>query len=317
MPYIRNKRTGETIFVPDEPASPQGIPIGMQDPAMPYKAQGAALDNQSKVAGMQNDAQRIALERERVRLAQMAQGNAATAAQQTHEIKQRDVRQNPISDRDQTLINGMRGQQGDLSGVLRDIAAAQDAVKRFSPSPARGRLFSMGVPEEDDWAVTAAAKNLFGLALPDQDKEDYQRLVGLQSQGVLNSQIAQKGPQTESDAARMKLANVSPNKDVRVNADILAEQQYDTLMKQSRAGFYETWANNLGSTHAINGQGKTADQVWAEQYDRGLRQMREKTNARRSTGAPRKGGGTSMGWYGVPKDAPRKGGDWKIERVPD
>lgn len=44
MPTIRDKLTGETFYVPDEPASPRGIPIGPQDPTMDYKAPHAAAD---------------------------------------------------------------------------------------------------------------------------------------------------------------------------------------------------------------------------------------------------------------------------------
>ena len=51
MPTLRNKRTGETIFVPDQPSAPQGFPIGLQDPTMPYKAPGAVADiNQSQAS---------------------------------------------------------------------------------------------------------------------------------------------------------------------------------------------------------------------------------------------------------------------------
>lgn len=52
--------SGKPVWQDD---APRGIPIGMQDPTMPYKAQGAALDNQGKAANIQNDAARIALAR--------------------------------------------------------------------------------------------------------------------------------------------------------------------------------------------------------------------------------------------------------------
>lgn len=206
--------------------------------------------------------------------------------------KARTLTQNPISEKDQAMINAMRLNQGDLPGVLRDITGAQAAVDRFQPSPGKGALYSLGVPEDDDWAITAGLKNLVGLALPEQGKQDYQTLRGLQNQGVLNAQLAQKGPQTESDAARMKLVGVSPNKATGTNAQLLAEQQYDTMMKNQRPAFFEYWANKLGSTHALNGARKSADQVWTEQYQRGLQQMRNGPGYRaaqgRPTAAPRK-----------------------------
>lgn len=58
MPTIRDKLTGETFYVPDEPASPRGIPIGPQDPTMDLKRPqaGATLDGtQVNTAGQRID----------------------------------------------------------------------------------------------------------------------------------------------------------------------------------------------------------------------------------------------------------------------
>ena len=188
--------------------------------------------------------------------------------------KVRELRQNPLGETDQAFINKMREGAGDLPGVLRDITAAQAAVDRFQPFPGKGIAYSAGTPTDDNGPVTGALKGLVGLALPDQSQEDYQTLSRLQNAAVLNAQLAQKGPQTESDAIRMKLSSVSPNRDVRPNAQLLAEQQYDTQMKMERPSFYTYWANQLGSTQALNSKGQTADQVWNEYYSGGLRKMR-------------------------------------------
>lgn len=61
MPYIRNKRTGETVFVPDQQAGPQGIPIGPQDPAEQYRGPAAATGIASQQSNMRNDAIRTGL----------------------------------------------------------------------------------------------------------------------------------------------------------------------------------------------------------------------------------------------------------------
>lgn len=200
--------------------------------------------------------------------------------------KQKNLSQNPISDRDQAMINTMRLGQGDLPGVLKDITAAQAAVDRFKPAPGRGSSYSWAVPEDNDWPITAWAKNRVAdvAGITQEDKDAYQTLLGLQNQGVLNSQLAQKGPQTESDAARMKLTGVSPNKGTNTNAQLLAEQQYDVMMKQQRPGFYEYWANRLGSTHALNGSRQSADQVWNDQYQRGLQKLRSSPSYRAVSG---------------------------------
>ena len=183
--------------------------------------------------------------------------------------------ENPISDRDQALINGMRQSLGDMPGVLRDIHAAATAVDRFQPEPGKGSKYSWMVPEDNDWPITAWAKNAVGAlaGLTQEDVDNYQAITSLQNQAVLNSQIAQKGPQTESDAMRMKLAGVSPNKGVLPNAQLLARQAYDADMKMRRPGFYEAWANRLGSTHALNKSGKSADDVWNESYQGGLQKL--------------------------------------------
>lgn len=267
MPYVRNKVTGETRWVPD--AQPP------RDPTFDYKGPQAGADLSKTVAGTANT---------------NANTNRTVVQTRGDELdnagKNRTLRQNPISEKDQALINAMRMGQGDLPGVLRDITAAQAAVDRFQPAPGRGTAYSWAVPEDNDWGITALGKNLigkvFGVSKPDSDA--YQTLVGLQNASVLNKQIEQKGPQTESDAARMKLTAVSPNKSTPVNAQLLAENQYDVMMKLQRPAFYEYWANQLGSTHALNGQRKSADQVWNEQYMRGLLKMRASAGYRRTTG---------------------------------
>jgi hypothetical protein len=279
MPYVRHKRTGEMVYVPDQqpPA----------DPTFPYQGPKAQADVKNTEAGT-------------TRTEVQTQGDILE-----NENKVRTMTQNPISDKDQALINKMRLDQGDLSGVLQDITAAQAAVDRFKPAPGRGSAYSWAVPEDDDMAITAWLKNRVGdiAGLSDEDRNAYQTLLGLQNQSVLNSQIEQKGPQTESDAARMKLAGISPNKGIGPNAVLLAEQQYDVLMKKQRPSYYEKWANKYGSTHALNKDGKTVDEVWNDSYLFGLEKMRNGPGYRRAAGK-----------VTLP---PRKDTGWKIERIGD
>ena len=289
MGYLRNKRTGEVVFVPDAPARPPA------DPTFPLKGPQAMADLQGKQAG-------------NVKTAVDTEGSRLDNIRTTEDITdaRRKRVQNPLAVRDQALINTMRLGQGDLAGVLRDITGAAAAVDRFKPAPGKGTSYSWAVPEDNDWPVTAWAKNTIAdiAGIPQESREAYQTLTGLQNQNVLNAQIAQKGPQTESDAIRMKLAGVSPNKDVLPNAQLLAEQNYDTRMKLERPAFYAYWANQLGSTHALNGQQKSADAVWNEQYQRGLTQMRSDTRYRTGKSQkrgmfgskPATGGNASPGW---------------------
>lgn len=211
---------------------------------------------------------------------------------------QREISQNPISETDQKFINEMRTGTGDMTTLLRDITAAQNAVDRFKPNPDRGVLFNNLVPEEDDWLPTAWAKKAGrGIAgISDQEVKDFQTLKSLQEARVLQAQQAQKGPQTEADALRMKMSDVSPAKAAQVNARILAEAQFDALMNQKEPEFYTIWANTWGSINAKNSRGETAGQVWAREYDKRLKQMRSDPRYIRATGAtPPKSGGND-GW---------------------
>lgn len=265
---------------------PANAPAMPADPTFGTKGPKAAAD----LTGQNLQNKKITVDTEGSAL-----DNQRTAAQ----IKDtyRGFTQNPISDRDQALINSMRMAQGDLPGVMRDIGAAASAVDRFKPEPGKGSKFSWMVPEDNDWPITAAAKNALGwvAGLTDQESEDYQTITSLQNQSVLNAQLAQKGPQTESDAVRMKLAGISPNKSVRPNAQLLARQAYDTDMKMRKPAFFEFWANRLGSTHALNAEGKSADQVWNESYAKGQQQLYRdpRYTGIFGRGRPKKSGGGS------------------------
>lgn len=237
-------------------SGPTATPVGPRNPEAPYKGPQAG----ATLGKTQADTTRTKVQ---------TQGDVLS-----NQNAQRALVQNPISETDQKFINTLREGALAASSQLKDISGAQAAVDRFQPSPGRGALYSWGVPESDDWAPTVGIKSLIGAFLPQQSKEDYQTLRGLQARSVLSESATQKGPQTEFDASRMAMAGVSPDKDVRPNAQALADSQYDAMMKQQQPEFFTYWANKLGSVNALNGQGKTAAQVWAEQYDRGLKKMR-------------------------------------------
>lgn len=105
MPYIRNKRTGETIFVPDQP---QGIPIGLQDPTMDLKRSQVQTGINAQQSNMANDAARLDLERQRLLLAQDAERRAAEAAERAAMATNA-----PIYDR-MTAIGNLENVAGDL-----------------------------------------------------------------------------------------------------------------------------------------------------------------------------------------------------------
>src|SRR3546814_9981784 len=101
---------------------------------------------------------------------------------------------------------------------LSQYRRAAGSIDRLGTGPWRGKVLDMAIPEEGGGfgdtigaATVGGAMGLFG-GLPEQTITDFQNLKGLQSGRVLKQQIAQKGPQTESDAARMKLTEISPSR---------------------------------------------------------------------------------------------------------
>lgn len=257
---VRRNDDGSLITLGPVNAAPQ-MPV---NPEFPYKGPqaGATLGKtQADTTKTIVDTQGSRLDNEK-KAAEIAAAN-------------RSLTQNPISEKDQSYLNVMRMNAGDLSGLLRDIGSAQEAVDRFKPSPGKGVLYEAGIPSDDDSLVsTFLQNNVVAPFLDPQAIQDYQKLRSTQASATLAQSQAQKGPQTEADAIRMKLAGVSPNVDVLPNAQILAEQQYNADMGQRKPGFYTYWANQLGSLSALNRDKKSVDQVWNEQYGRGLKQLK-------------------------------------------
>lgn len=304
MPYLRNKRTGEVIEV-----DASGRPVNAQrmpppDPTFDLQAPKVRTDIAQGQAGIGKT------QADTVRTRVQTTGDALA-----NQVTEKNIRQNPISEIDQKFINDMRAQTGDTNKLLRDISGAQASVDRFGTAPGRGTLYGMGTTTDEDGPVTALAKSALGAFLPDEKQADYQRLTGLQNARVLNSQIEQKGPQTESDAIRMKLTEISPNKAPRVNAQILADAQFESMMAQRRPGFFTYWANQFGSLNALNPQGKSAEQVWNEAYQQGLSKMRQGDGYNART-PPRRAGGKE-GWWGAARNAPRRGGVVNFDDLPE
>lgn len=277
MPYLRNKRTGEQIWVPDGPQAPA-------DPEFQYKGPAAAAGVGKTIA----DTTKTGVETKKT----------------IGEIykQQREIKQNPISEKDQTFINTMREESAAMPELIGQMQAAADAVNRFKPSPTRGALFNNVMPEDDDWLPTAALKGIGRWFTDDKSEEDYQTLRALQEGQALVKQQAQKGPQTEADTARIKASGVSPSKGQGPNALTLAEGTYNARLAQIKPEFFTKWANSFGSINAPNREGKTAGEVWAKIYQDGLNKMRQGKGYRAAqTGlrsAPRQpsGGAKFLGW---------------------
>lgn len=198
-----------------------------------------------------------------------------------------------LSEQDQTFLNNMRAQIGGIDETVSILGNAARLVDRFGTSPQKERRTRWGTEEADKTGPISGTLDWIGSKLfsaKPQDQEDWQQLKGLQNDAVLLKQQAQKGPQTESDAIRMQLASMSPDKYGRVNAQILGNTMLQARLSQMKPGFYTKWAQENGSVNAVNRNGKTADQMWKTLADRARNDfMRSNTPKRTSKPAQNDG----------------------------
>lgn len=203
----------------------------------------------------------------------------------------RDLRQTPISADDQKIIDAMRQNVGNMNETLNLFHGAAGVIDRFKTGPDRAAAVKDAVtpPEGGIWDSLRARfyRNLLGV--PQQDVDDYQALQRYAQEGVLQKQIAQKGPQTESDAIRMLISGVSPDKNVNLNAKIIGDATLGGLVAQKKPSFYTEWANRNGSIGALQ-DGKTVDQAWQEAVDRAYKKYNSDARITRLQG---QGGGQS------------------------
>lgn len=223
----------------------------------PLKVQGAVADIEGKQAGTQGQI----LQNQRIPV--QTQGDALS-----NEEARRKLTQNPISEKDQDFINKLRESAASIPQTIGTINSSAGAIDRFNPSQGKGALYGMFQAEDNDWPTTSAAKGIGRLFLDDQGVKDYEDLRSLQEKQVLNTQVEQKGPQTESDAARTKLSQIAPNKSKETNARLVGEAMYNAKMGAYKPSFYTQWANRFGSINAVNKSGKTADEVWTQVYNK-------------------------------------------------
>lgn len=178
-----------------------------------------------------------------------------------------------LSNPAQSFLNTLSQQAAEAAETSRIYDTSKKSIESLNPGPNRGRFLEVATPEENGGvldtlgaiAVGAPARVLGAITQPETDA--YQQLRGLQSKQVLSEQLLQKGPQTESDAARLMLTEISPMKSKEVNEDIINRGQWKAKRVQAKATFYAKWANKYG-LNGVSEHGNTADQVWAKQGDR-------------------------------------------------
>lgn len=272
---LRNKRTGEIIEVPDRP----GVrPVGPRDSMQPLRVQGAELGNQRTAQQIDADKQMLPL--------QIRKAEAELAKAQI------DAARSRVSPEDQKFINTMRENTGAIGETLGLLRNAEGLTRRMDPDTARWAKWGT---VEDGGGITdwLGAKIFGGMTTPAQ-KEDYQNLTALQNDAVLLKQMAQKGPQTESDAVRMQLATLSPFKMRGPNATIIGNAALNAALSQRKPEFYTRWISRNGGLNSPDRQGRTVDQAWRQVEALAARDFRRNQTAR---------------------PAKRKDDGWKIEEV--
>lgn len=269
------------------PAQPQGQVFKMSDPV--------------KDATVNTQIQQVGADLNKTQAMTGEYGANATRAQASAADTMRTIRQNPISEKDQAIIDGMRQQAAPAAQLLPQIRDASKAADRFQGGPGKGAYYDAVMPETNDWGITAAAKGLLRTPLSKQSMMDYQALKSPQQSIILNEQQAQKGPQTESDAARMALAGVTPSNYNSVNAQRAAIAAFNAKMAMNKPDFYSRWANQHGSLGALDHGGQSVDKAWSTALQKGLEILYNDPAYIQATGAK-----------------PQASSDgWKIEQVGD
>jgi len=249
-----------------------------------------------KEQGLRNDAARIGLATAANNRAAAAEGRAAAADAYNR-------RQNPISPADAQTIKGFMEQAQGASGVSRTLGNAAVAIDRLGTGPMRAKMLSAAIPEEGGGFLDTVGGALFGGLVSKQEQDDWQTLQALQNEAVLGKQIEQKGPQTDSDALRMKLASISPYKTGKANAEVVGSTMLGSELLKHKPDFYTKWANKYGSLSAVSPGGQTVNSAWeAAQADALRRYNSDPRIQRMRAGQP------------APK---RQDTGWKVERIED
>jgi len=178
-----------------------------------------------------------------------------------------------MSKEDRQRLNTM----GEDAAAAKEVGSlydrAEKALADIRPGPYRNSLLlSPAIPEEEGgWADRASAATFGGVArgigaVTPKETSAYQTARAIQNAAVLERQLLQKGVQTNTDAQRMMLADISPNKDMKANMEIINAGRDQIRRRQAKAAFYTKFANNWG-LNGVSPDGFTADELWAKSSD--------------------------------------------------
>lgn len=178
-----------------------------------------------------------------------------------------------MSPQAQIFLNKLSSDAQSAAEVGRLYDRVEGTIKRLKPGPYRNSLLlSPAIPEDEGGVLDKIGAVAVGIparlsgAVTPQETSDYQTMRAVQNAAVLERQLPQKGAQTESDAARMMLADVSPGKDTEANMEVIRAGRRKIERDQAKAIFFTKWAQKYGHG-GLDPQGHSADELWARAAD--------------------------------------------------
>lgn len=211
----------------------------------------------------------------------------------------RGVKGAGLSVQDNVGLNKMREESIPALSVRRDYREVARALDRSNMSPAKAAWMEALVPSENGGLFDKIGASIGQAVLPRQAIDDYQTLRGLQSKRVMDAQVAQKGPQTEADAARLQLAEVSPIKTKQANIGIMKRGMADAVLAERKLPFFQKWASKYG-LNGVNERGESADAAWLGVKNKVYNTAESLANAPRKGVAP-KGAGRVIDFNSLPE----------------
>lgn len=168
-----------------------------------------------------------------------------------------------LSVQDNKALNEMRDAHSAGLKVNRDYREVARTLDRGNVTPLNASFLKAFIPEEGGGLLDGIGGAIGSLFIDQQTRDDFNALRALQSGRVMDAQIAQKGPQTEADAARLQLAEVSPWKSKKANLGVMMRGMADATLAKRKLPFMQQWANKYG-LNGVDERGRTADQAWGE-----------------------------------------------------
>lgn len=138
------------------------------------------------------------------------------------------------------------------------------ALERFDPGPVKGSIYGMVMPNDGGgfWdGLGAVVGTPIRALLPQQDKDDYQRIDAARAERVALRQKEQKGPQTDKDATLYGKADIGANKSLSTNRKIVRDNKTESHLTQVRALLQSKWVGRYGSLSQASPNGTTFEQA--------------------------------------------------------